>query len=153
MDVVEMRLETLRLAALHHQGDYADIGKTFDKLTAWLEEHDLAHAPRIAIYHDDPHNTPQEQLRSEACAVLDDNDQVNGEVHETTIPAGRYAMASFAGPFSELPNAWVKFYTEGLQKAGLRTTAGPCFERYLDTAHDETSPDDPITELYAPLAD
>lgn len=153
MEVVEIELENLRLAALHHRGAYSDIGETFDKLNAWLERHDLSHAPRIAIYHDDPHNTPQEDLRAEACAVLTDEPEASGEVHETTIPAGRYAMASFAGPYSELPNAWVEFYTRGLQQAGLRTTAGACFERYLDTAHDETSPDEPITELYAPLAE
>ena len=151
MQVHVVDLEPLRLVAMPHRGAYAKIGETFGKLHNWLERNGLEDAPKIAIYYDDPYNTPEDQLRSEACAILRPDDQVSGEdVKETTIPAGRYAMTSFAGPYSALGGAWYRFYTELIPKAGLSTTEDLCFERYVQMPH-KGSPDDPITELYAPI--
>lgn len=151
MEIHLVDQEPLRLVAMPHQGAYTNIGQTFVRLHEWLEQHGLEDAPKIAIYYDDPNNTPEAELRSEACAVLRPDDKVSGvEVKESTIPGGRYAMASFVGPYSALAGAWYRFYTEAIPKAGLSTKADLCFERYIEMPS-EDSPDQPITELYAPI--
>ena len=105
-------LEPIKTIAFSHVGDYTRIEKTFEKLATWAEANNLwAASPRVAgVYHDDPSNTPIEELRSEAC--LDDISGIEpGEgMHHYTISGGKYFVMQFELTMSEYVEAWNKAY-------------------------------------------
>lgn len=152
MEVHVVELEPMRLAAISHRGSYQSIGEAFGLLNGWQESSGYRHGPLVAVYYDDPHQVPEQELRSEAGVVIHGDVAVEGEgVHEVKIPGGRYAMASYRGDYSGLAKAWEEFYLQGTLPAGLKTKPDACFERYINTPMD-SAPEDLITELYAPLA-
>lgn len=147
MEVVPIRLEAIRLAALSHEGPYETIRQTFEKLS----RAGLPSGPLVAVYYDDPHVVPPADLRSEAGVVVAEDFRIQGDLHQVVLPAGQYAKAAYAGPYEGLPGAWEEFYMRGIPAAGLHTRQDLCFEKYLNTPLD-TRPEDLVTELYAPLA-
>ena len=72
MDVEIKDMPELRVATVRHVGPYNQIPKAFERLgavagPAGLLPHSSA---MIAIYHDDPESTPQDQLRSDAALAV-----------------------------------------------------------------------------------
>jgi len=148
MDVQVVEKEKMQVAGLSHRGAYNGIGEKFAQLQ------DLAPAPEkrmgtVALYYDDPHSTPEEDLRSLAGIIVSDGEKIAG-LENAEIPAGKYAMATFIGDYIELPKAWEEFYG-AIFAQGLKTKADLCFEQYRNMPGEV--PDDQLkTELYAPLA-
>ncbi|MEA2553659.1 MAG: AraC family transcriptional regulator [Fimbriimonadaceae bacterium] len=151
MQVRAVEIDAIPVVATAHQGAYTRIGETFEKLGEALKEQGLPGGSLIAIYYDDPHSTPEENLRSYACAVVHGNTDVSASgLIRMEIPGGRYATATATGPYSNLPKAWEDFFIEGIGKSGLKTKPDLCFEKYLNTMG-EVAPDALVTELYAPI--
>jgi len=67
---------------------------------------------------------------------------------EDRIPAGRYARATYTGPFEDLATAWAAFTTTGLATLRARPTSGPAFEIYRSPGDADTPP---VTELHVPI--
>ena len=152
VEVNVVELEPMRLAAVSHRGSYQKIGEAFGRLHAWQQNNHLESGPLVAVYYDDPHNTPEADLKADAGVVVRGEGPIEGEeVHEVKIAGGRYAMASYVGDYEGLGKAWEDFYVTGIGAAGLKTKPDACFERYLNTPI-EVPPEELITELYAPLA-
>lgn len=151
MEVHTVEIEPMRVIGLSHSGPYQTIGGTFDKLHEMGEASGITKGPLVAIYFDDPHNVPEEKLRSVAGVIVgQDVPAAATPLQEFEIPGGKYAMTSFVGNYSKLGKAWEDFYGS-IFGSGLKTKADLCFERYV-TVHGEAPPDELITELYAPLA-
>ena len=62
---------------------------------------------------------------------------------ESSIPAGRYAVAAFEGTAQQMPAAWSVLMKE-LHSAGI-VAEGICFERY--SANADSTPD-PATGIF-----
>lgn len=68
---------------------------------------------------------------------------------EDRIPAGRYARATYTGPFEGLAMAWGAFTGPGLATLRATMTSGPAFEVYRSSGEDGSPP---VTELHVPIA-
>ncbi len=84
-------LPRLRLAAIHHRGNYQLASKAFERLmTVAAATGLLTQTTRtIGIYHDDPVSVPQTELRSTACITVSDEWVPSGELAEAFIEGGR----------------------------------------------------------------
>ncbi len=101
----------------------------------------------VAIYHDDPETKPAAELRSEAGLVVPATIALPEELHEVTLPAGRYATTTHRGPYEGLGDAWAHFMGRWLAQSGHRVGPGAMFELYRNSPMD-TPPSDLVTELY-----
>ena len=141
-------LKEMRVVAVRHVGPYPDIGKAFDKLSAWAGPRGAVKAGSwmIGVYYDDANTVSPEKLRSDAALVTDVAADPKAGIEERKIPSGRYVVQSYRGPYSGLGAAWQAL----IGKHGAQIDTRPCFERYLNTPAD-TVPQDLMTELYLPI--
>ena len=110
-------------------------------------------AKALGIYHDDPGTTPEAELRSDACVVVNDDveaDEASG-VAIQTIEGGDYAVVRHKGPYTEIPSIYEWLYHEWLPQSEHKPLRAPCFERYLNNPMD-TPASDLLTEVHIPLA-
>ena len=135
-----------------HRGAYMEIGKAFDYLGGWLEEHDkvTTETRLVALYYDDPTTVPEERLRSRAGILVSGDDHFESPFELTDICGGTYAVLHHRGPYSELPRAYQWLYGEWLANSGRQAADEPVLEEYLNTPRD-TAPADLLTEICVPL--
>lgn len=151
MKVTIKKMSPIRVVSLPHKGPYHTIGQAFGALYGWAGPRGLATQPSLGIYHDDPHQVPESDLRSEACLILPEGRSVESteltemglEVKE--IPAGDFAMAEYMGSYAGLGGAWDQFISRSLPETGREPT-GICYELYVK--HDMADPNACVTELY-----
>lgn len=145
--MISQQIETLdpiKTVALLHVGDYSGVFGAFERLGAWAGANNLwEKGPRMAgIYHDDPTNTPVEQLRSHAC--LEDLSPVTlleGMEHYT-ISGGKYFVATMELKMDEFGEAWQRIYVE-VAKQGYECDQRDHYELYIncvDSAQGEDAP-------------
>ena len=142
-----------RLATVRHHGPYNQIGAAFGRLSAIAGPAGLFAQPNalvVAIYHDDPESKAIEELQSDAAVSIGDDVPMPDGLHESTIPAGRYACWSHIGPFEGLGDAWTRFMGQAIPAEGLRVAPGPTFEVYRSDMR--TTPKEQLrTDLYVPI--
>jgi len=143
----------LRVAAVQHVGPYNRISEAFARLGATAGPAGLIgpESTMIAIYHDDPETTPEEDLKSDAAVTIPAGKALPKGLTEFRIPAGRYARATHVGPYEGLGDAWARFMGEWLPASGQRFGDGVSYEVYRNNPSN-TAPDDLITDMYIPLA-
>jgi AraC family transcriptional regulator len=126
-----------RVAALRHQGDYNDIGNSFERLTAWAAGRNLIepNSRSFGIYYDDPSAVPINALRADACSTIPENATVDGEYRMTHTPGGSCAVLIHVGPYAELERSYQWLYGVWLPQSGYEPADQPCFEEYLNDAH------------------
>jgi AraC family transcriptional regulator len=129
-------LDPVRVVALAHGGSYHDIGKSFQKLTAWAIGRHLfgADTRMYGIYYDDPDYKPVTDLKSKACiSVRDDFEMISKDdpVHICHTSGGRCARMVFTGPYAELPTAYSWLYHVWLPASG-EEPGDPPIEEYLN---------------------
>ena len=149
MNVEVKDMPDLRVAAVRHIGPYNQIPLAFERLgqiagSAGLFKPD---ASMLAIYHDDPETTAQDQLRSEAGITVPADARLPKELVEEHIPAGKYACTVHVGPYEQLGDTWARFMGEWLPASGHRVGPGASFEIYRNTPM-TTPKDQLVTELY-----
>jgi AraC family transcriptional regulator len=105
----------------------------------------------MAIYHDDPESTPQDQLRSDAALAVPEDVELPEGLAEQHIAAGRYAMTVHVGPYEQLGDTWARFLGEWVPASGNRIGDGVSYEIYKNTPA-EIPKQELRTELYVPLA-
>jgi AraC family transcriptional regulator len=127
-------LPKLRVAAIHHRGDYRLTSKAFERLmTVAATTGLLAPTTRtIGIYHDDPVSVPEDELRSSACISVPEEWRPSGELVEASIEGGRYARIVHRGPYAELKAAYDWLYQTWLPASGEEPRNLPCLEEYLN---------------------
>ena len=153
MNVEIKEMPDLRVAAVRHTGPYNQIPVAFEQLGKIAGPAGLVQpgAAMLAIYHDDPETTAQDQLRSEAGIVVPEDTRLPNELVEEHIPAGKYACTVHVGPYEELGDTWARFMGEWLPASGHRVGSGASFEIYRNTPM--TAPKDQlVTELYISIA-
>ena len=153
MTVEIKNVPDLRVAALRHTGPYNQIPIAFAELNKIVEPTGLVtpDTALLAIFHDDPETTPQEQLHSEAGITVPQDARLPAELVEEHIPAGKYACTVHVGPYERLGDTWARFMGEWLPASGHRVGPGASFEIYRNTPM--TVPKEQlVTELYVPIA-
>lgn len=156
---IEIReMPAMRCLAVRHVGPFPTIGASFGKLFQYLSSHPVEHGPALGFFYGDPHETPPEELQSDAAVVLIEGasspelgrDPLEGEVHTVTTEPARYAVWTHVGPYSGLPDAWNQFM-RAFGEGGFGYAPGKCFEMYMNDMN-EVPQDQLITELYLPIA-
>ena len=153
MEVEIKEMPELRVGAVRHVGPYNQIPKAFERLGAVAGPAGLLrHAgSMIAIYHDDPETTPQDQLRSEAALVVPEGINLPEGLVEEHIAGGRYARTLHVGPYEQLGDVWARFLGEWVPASGNRIGDGVSYEIYLNNPT-QVPKQELRTELYVPLA-
>lgn len=154
MHVEIKQMPALRAGAVGHTGPYSQIPEAFERLGQLVGASGLIGQPgtaMIAIYHDDPDATAQDELRSDAAFVVPEAAELPSGLREEYVPAGRYACFVHEGPYAQLGDVWARFMGEWLPASGHRVGDGLCYEAYLNTPMDV--PEEELrTELYLPIA-
>jgi len=151
---VEIRtMPAMRVGAVRHIGPYNQIVEAFERmhgLAARAGLHDGPAPVMLALYHDDPDTTPQEELRSDAALVFPADATIPEGFTEQHIAGGRFASTQHVGPYEQLGDAWARFMGEWLPASGQRMRDDASYEIYRNTP--ATAPKEQlVTELYIPL--
>jgi len=153
MEVEIKDMPDLRVGTVRHVGPYNQIPKAFERLGAVAGPAGLlGHSnTMMAIYHDDPESTPQDQLRSDAALVIPEDAKLPEGLVEQHIAGGRYAKTVHVGPYEQLGDVWARFLGEWVPATGNRIADGVSYEIYTNTPGQVPKPE-LRTELYVPLA-
>ena len=144
-----VRVETrrgYRLAVSEHRGSYMDIGRAFSRVRDRVGSGSLM----VAIYEDDPDAVPPADLRSAAGTVVDPGMKIPHDLAERMVPAGRYAIMRYIGPYSSMHAAYLWLYGQWLPSSGEEPRDHPIIEEYL-TDPAITPPVDAVTDILLPL--
>jgi AraC family transcriptional regulator len=144
--------EGVALAALDHQGSYEEIGRTFDRLTAWAGGLGLLDGNRrwFAIYEDDPDSVPVGRLRPQAGFEAGPEVPLMEGMRRIALAPGRMATTVHQGPYADLHRVYRSLYRDWLPGSGEEADDRPCFEEYLNDPR-RTRPSDLLTEVFLPL--
>lgn len=146
-------LQPIETVALTHIGAYSGIGSAFEKLAAWAAANNLwAAAPKMAgVYHDDPTQTPEDKLRSEACLENLSGTEPGEGMKLYTISGGKYFVMQVEVIMAEYGEAWQKAYAAFNEKGYLCDDARASYELYVSCAGDTQDMDAPwIVDLCIP---
>lgn len=141
------------LAVLPHQGAYLEIGGVFEKLSAlFTTRNKWGHARgMLGVYYDDPNAVAEADLRSHAGIILDAPIVMDAPLEALELPAGRYAVMHYKGPYAGLKAAYDYLYGEWLPKSGEEMGDHPPIEIYLNSPQ-EVASEELLTEVCVPLA-
>lgn len=150
MNVEVIDMPELRLATIRHIGPYNQITTAFDRLGAVAGPAGIFDQPDVmmlAVYHDDPEVTPQDELRSDAAATVAEDQSIPDEMGELRIPSGKYARYTHIGRYEHLGDVWARLLGVWLAESGYSIGPGGTFEIYRNTPA-EVEPDQLHTDLY-----
>ena len=152
MDVRIKKVAPMRVAFMRHTGPYEECHGTWAKFCAWAGRRGLIGQDTkvIGISHDDPEVTPPEKIRYDACIVVGENFQPEGEVGVQVIPAGEYAVMTHKGPYENLKETYNKLIGEWAPRSGRVIGSSPCFEVYRNDP-ERTPPGELLTDVHVPL--
>lgn len=140
-----------RMVALPHNGNYSQIGKSFEAFGALCESRQLwpQLGPVIGVYLDSPEDVPEDQLRSYAGAEFRGEVTPDG-MEDVQIPGGKTAVLTYKGPYSGIHTAYHTLFGNWLPSSGEEPADQPCYEIYLNDPRD-TAPEELLTEICLPL--
>lgn len=142
---VEERPER-RLAVAEHRGSYMGIGRAFARVVDRMG----LRKPMVAIYEDDPDAVPEAALRAAAGVVVGPEAEVPEDLETRVVPAGRYAVMRYTGPYSSMHAAYLWLYGQWLPTSGHEPRNHPVVEEYL-TDPATTPPAQAVTDILLPL--
>ena len=146
------QISPLPLLCLPHAGSYMRIGRAFEALLAEAGAQGLlpAQVRMIAIFHDDPSSTAEEDLRSRAAFVAREKDQCRPPLELVTSWGGDVAVLRHMGPYADMRAAYLWLFGTWLPQSGREAASAPVMEEYLNNPRD-TPPAQLLTDLCLPL--
>ncbi len=152
MNVTIKRIEPLRVVYLRHVGPYADVGGAYTRLMGWAMPRGLLglQTQIVGASYDDPEVTATEKLRCDACLVVGDHIQGEGEVGVQTIGGGSYATTIHRGPYEQLNDVYERLLGSWFPQSGREPASAPCLEFYRNNPQ-FTPAEDLLTEVCVPL--
>lgn len=153
MQNVEIKqVRSRRLAGKLHKGSYPEISKTYEDLSAifgargfFVQVHGM-----VAVYYDDPSNTPEADLRSHAAFEVGPEFGMPEDLDEVVLNGGACAVLTHKGPYAGLPGAYDCLYGPWLEQSGRELADAASYEVYLNSPMD-TAPEALLTEIHVPL--
>ncbi|HPR96064.1 MAG TPA: GyrI-like domain-containing protein [Thermotogota bacterium] len=143
--VVVKDLEQFTVAYVRYIGPYAGNNQLFEslfgKLFSWAGARGLTEqqdAKVLVIYHDDPHITDEDKLRTSVCLSVPEDTEVGGEIGKMPIDGGKYAFVRFELDTDEYTDAWNWVYSQWLPTSGYLPDDRTCFELYPEPDPEQT---------------
>jgi len=134
---IEVRpLDPMEIAYVRYTGTYKGDGRLFHKLwndlTSQAGALDLINpqSQYLALYHDSPELTPQDQLRVTIGVSVTGDFPPTESLGRMTIPGGKYAFGQFYLNSSEYQEAWDWMYRHWLPQSGYVPGDLPSFELF-----------------------
>lgn len=127
---IEIRKEPARkIMGLKHIGPYHEIGQKFEAFSTICRSRDLwpQFGQMVGVYFDSPDETPAGELRSLAGAEWR-GATAPAEMEQVDLPAGRYAVLTYKGPYAGLGLAYDALFGQWLPSSGELPADAPCFE-------------------------
>jgi DNA gyrase inhibitor GyrI len=118
------------VAYVQRRGPYSNIGDSMMKLKRWIDFKGIEQAGRpFCMFYDNPTETPQAELRSEACIPVSKEFVPEDEFKVKVLEEVTAAETRHEGPPEEFAKTYGPFL-EGLLKGGYRLL-GPAREYFL----------------------
>ena len=138
------------ILCVRHIGPYQGIGLAFTALEDDLAQLGIKAEAMLALYHDNPAETSQASLRSDAAAQVSENHHIATQrLTADRIAAGRFARWIHKGPYSGLHATWQAGY-QSMHQLGLQSK-GVCYEEYLNDPC-STAPQALMTAIYQQIS-
>jgi len=151
MDVRIASRPSVLLACMRETGPFMVSANTaWPRLASWLETVNVVDEGTefMGVMHDDPDETPPEELRYDACVTVPAGFDA-GDVLLQELPEGEYAVGLHVGPYERLGESWGALM-EWLAASGREAAEQPCFEIYRNDPR-TTPPESLETEICLPL--
>jgi AraC family transcriptional regulator len=117
------------VASAEHRGAYGSIGATMKELTDWLDSRGIQRSgDPFCMFYDNPTETPEQELRSEACVPVSSSFTPEGRFRLKELPQVEVAETRHTGPPEQFAVTYGPFL-EGLLKGGYRLL-GPAREYF-----------------------
>ena len=154
MTVCIKRLSPMRVAFVRHVGPYGELGEAWSRLMAWAGPRGLLGqgARMLGVVHDDPEITPADKIRYDACLVVGEDVQAEGDIGIQEIAGGDYAVTTHKGPHERLGETYARLCGGWFPSSGREPASRPAFEVYRNSPQD-TAPGNLLTDIHMPLAD
>lgn len=151
-DVAVREMPASPLLGVEHRGSFMAIGRAFDLLYARIASSGLGRPGMrmLALYFDDPAVTPEAELRSFAAVAGCARPEQDIGLVETEVPAGRYALLDYIGPYASMRAAYDWLYGSWLPRSGHEPAGGPLVEEYFNNPRD-TPPNELRTQIWLEL--
>ena len=122
------------VAYMRYVGPYGAQGipSLWTRFRKWMETRDLSMetTTRLGVGYDDPHITPAEKCRYDACVVVPPDFKADRWVNAMDLPGGKCAVYEFTGTAWEIEPAWNRVFASWLPGSGYQPDDRPCFEVY-----------------------
>lgn len=148
------KIEEIKVLFIRRTGPYGEAAAA-----AWGALMGFAYSRRlmtgetllVGISHDNPHITPENHIRYDACITFPGEIKPEGEVGIENIAGGRYAVFLHRGPHEGLGATYDAIFTGWLPAGGARLREAPCFEVYLNRDPRRTKPENLRTQVWVPV--
>jgi effector-binding domain-containing protein len=118
------------VAYVERRGPYSGIGESMQKLKEWIDSKGIEQAGYpFCMFYDNPTETPEAELRSEACIPVGKEFAPEGEFKLKTLGEVTAAETRHQGPPEEFAKTYGPFL-EGLLRDGYRLV-GPAREYFM----------------------
>lgn len=135
-------------------GDYKNVDYNAMYMRMWeeIKRQGLFSAgiEHLALYHNNPEITAEENLKCDVCIRICKPAVPNGNIGVKTIGGGQFAMFTYTGEYHKIGAAYDKIYGELLAKGGFQARSNYCFEKYVSDPR-RTAPEKLKTEIYIPV--
>lgn len=125
-----MTAPKMTVAYIERKGPYFEVGVTMQRLKSWIDSKGIEQAGYpFCLFYDNPTETPERELRSEACIPVGSPFQSEGEMKLKELAEVQVAETRHSGPPEEFAKTYGPFL-EGLLNGGY-TLIGPAREFFM----------------------
>ncbi len=120
----------LIVAAIERRGSYSTIGESMRELKTWIDSKGIEQAGYpFCLFYDNPTETPEAELRSEACIPVAKPFEPEGNYKMKEFSEALVAETRHQGPSEEFAKTYGPFL-EGLSNQGYQIV-GPAREYFM----------------------
>jgi len=121
------------VAYLERRGPYSSIGETMRSLKDWIDSKGIEQSGYpFCVFFDDPNETPESELRSEACIPVGKAFEPEGGVKVKELAEVQVAETRHEGPPEDLSKTY-GFLLEGIANQGYQAL-GPAREYFMSVS-------------------
>lgn len=121
------------VASLERRGSYSGIGHSMQELKNWIDSKGIDQAGYpFCLFYDNPTETPELELRSEACIPVARHFEAEGDYRLKEFAEAQVAETRHKGPPEEFARTYGPFL-EGLLDGGYMIL-GPAREYYMSVS-------------------
>jgi AraC family transcriptional regulator len=154
MNATIKTIEPMQVAFVRAVGPYGSpaLAHAWQTLFQWAFPRGLVRGvPKmLGVCHDDPDVTPPDKIRYDACLVVEQPIQGEGEIGVQTIGGGEWATTVHKGPYDKLNETYAELCGRWIPQSNCRLRASAGIEFYLNNP--QTTPAaELLTEVCMPI--